>query len=315
MDKKIEVLNQPSRSEQSDVLAQPTEQLRNVAKRLKSLDLLRGIDLFMIVALEGVLHPLFEAVDAEWFAPIVRCLTHVEWEGFSLWDLIMPLFLFISGVSIPFAMSRYKAANGVEKRRVYWRIVKRVLLLWLFGMICQGNLLDLNPSSVYLYSNTLQAIAVGYLVSALMFLHTGWTTRLVFSLVLLLLYWAVMSFVSVGEYGGGDYTPDGNLAEWVDVVVLGRFRDGAFLLDDGTVIFSPYYHYTWILSSGNFVVSVMSGTLVGELLKNNRLAEAKKAYLIILAGVILVVLGCAWGIDFPIIKKIWTSSMVVLSTG
>ena len=307
--------NHSNLSELSEVSNQPVAEPRSVAKRLKSLDLLRGMDLFMIVALEGVLHPLFNAVDAEWFAPVVRSLTHVEWEGFSLWDLIMPLFLFISGVSIPFAMSRYKAVSGVEKRRVYWRIVRRVLLLWLFGMVCQGNLLDLNLSCVYLYSNTLQSIAVGYLVSAIMFLHTGWNTRFVFSLVLLLLYWVVMLFVSVDGYGGGDYTPDGNLAEWVDLVVLGRFRDGAYLLEDGTTIFSPFYHYTWILSSGNFVVSVMSGTLVGEFLKNNRIDEKKKAYLIIFAGVVLVVLGYAWGIDFPIIKKIWTSSMVVLSTG
>ena len=115
--------NHSNLSELSEVSNQPVAEPRSVAKRLKSLDLLRGMDLFMIVALEGVLHPLFNAVDAEWFAPVVRSLTHVEWEGFSLWDLIMPLFLFISGVSIPFAMSRYKAVSGVEKRRVYWRIV------------------------------------------------------------------------------------------------------------------------------------------------------------------------------------------------
>ena len=82
---------------------------------------------------------------------------HVYWEGFSPWDLIMPLFLFMSGISMPFALSRYTSIP--DKRPLLRRLGKRILLLWIFGMICQGNLLGLNPDKIYLYSNTLQAIA------------------------------------------------------------------------------------------------------------------------------------------------------------
>lgn len=130
-------------------------------ERLESLDVLRGFDLFCLVALEGILHPLGRAIDASWYNDFLWGFSHVQWEGFSSWDLVMPLFMFMAGVSMPFALSRYKAMP--DKWAVYRRIVKRVILLWIFGMMCQGNLLGLDPDRIYLYSNTLQAIAMGYL--------------------------------------------------------------------------------------------------------------------------------------------------------
>ena len=72
-----------------------------------------------------------------WFNSFMWGFSHVEWEGFSTWDLVMPLFLFMAGVSMPFSLSRYK--DMPDKMAVYRRIGKRVLLLWVFGMMCQGN--------------------------------------------------------------------------------------------------------------------------------------------------------------------------------
>ena len=77
------------------------------SERLASLDILRGLDLFFLVGLEGVLHPLAKAVDTEGFQTFMWNFTHVDWQGFSPWDLVMPLFLFMSGVSIPFSMARF----------------------------------------------------------------------------------------------------------------------------------------------------------------------------------------------------------------
>ena len=62
---------------------------------------------------------------------------------------------------------------GGNKGVAYRRIVKRVVLLWVLGMVCQGNLLGLNPDRLYLYSNTLQAIAMGYLIASLLYLNTS----------------------------------------------------------------------------------------------------------------------------------------------
>lgn len=280
--------------------------------RLESLDVLRGFDLFCLVVLEMVLHPLAHAIDAPWFNSIMWGFTHVEWEGFSSWDLVMPLFLFMAGVSMPFALSRYKALP--DKQVVYRRIGKRVLLLWLFGMMCQGNLLALDPERIYLYSNTLQSIAVGYLIAAILFLHVRKSVQIGIAVGLLLVYWAAMAFIAVDGYGNGIYTPDGNLAEWIDRTVLGRFRDGASVVD-GRVVFADWYHYTWILSSLNFGVTVLTGVFAGYILKDKTYSPSLKLRLLFGIGVAMVVLGWCWGIWLPVIKKLWTSSMVLVSSG
>ena len=176
--------------------------------RLESLDVLRGFDLFCLVVLEMVLHPLAHAIDMPWFNSFMWGFSHVEWEGFSTWDLVMPLFLFMAGVSMPFSLSRYK--DMPDKMAVYRRIGKRVLLLWVFGMMCQGNLLALDPDRVYLYSNTLQSIAMGYLIASLLFLHVRIRVQIGIAAALLLIFWGTMEFNTVGNYGGGSYTPDSN---------------------------------------------------------------------------------------------------------
>lgn len=285
---------------------------KQIQQRLESLDVLRGFDLFCLVALGKIVHKLSEATQAPVFDSILPCFNHVHWEGFSSWDLVMPLFMFMSGITIPFALSRYKESS--DKSLVYKRIAKRVILLWIFGMMCQGNLLALDPNRIYLYSNTLQAIAMGYLISALFFLHTKIRTQIIGAIILLLGYWMMMEFIVIGNYGSGNYSPDGNLSEWIDRVVLGRFRDGASLVN-GEVVFSEGYRYTWILSSLTFGVTAMSGTFAGYILKYKEWMPQKKLTYLFIIGASMVAMGWIWGIWHPVIKKIWTSSMVLVSSG
>lgn len=272
--------------------------------RLKSLDILRGFDLFMLVAFCPLL--LRIPCDAPWFTAVKEQFNHVQWAGFNMWDLVMPLFMFMSGVTIPFALARYRN-EGVTQQLV-GRIAKRVFWLWILGMVVQGNLLSLSPSDFKFFSNTLQAIAVGYLFSAIIFLNFSQRMRYLIAVLLLLIYWAVMTF-------GGDFTPQGNFAEAVDRAVLGSFRDGASLGEDGSAQFAPWYHYTWIFSSLTFVVTVMSGMFAGEYLKNSTDNGERKAVTLAVAGVAMVAGGWLWNLQMPVIKPIWTSSMVLVSSG
>lgn len=283
-----------------------------LTQRLESLDVLRGFDLFFLVGLEMVMHHLSSAINTPSFHSFMWCFTHVDWEGFSSWDLVMPLFMFMSGITIPFALSRYK--NEKDKSLVYRRILKRVVLLWIFGMMCQGNLLGLNPDRIYLYTNTLQSIAMGYLISSLLYLHTSIRTQIITAIVLLLCFWGAMELITIQGFGGGDYTPNGNLAEWIDREVLGRFRDGASIAN-GEVVFPEWYRYTWILSSMNFGVTVLTGTFAGYILKDKQLMPKKKLGYLLIIGALMVIAGWTWGIWHPVIKKLWTSSMVLVSSG
>lgn len=281
------------------------------SKRLESLDALRGFDLFFLVALGPLMHSLARTANVEWLNESMWVSSHVSWEGFSPWDLIMPLFLFMSGISMPFSLSRYKSIS--DKRPLLRRLAKRILLLWIFGMMCQGNLLALDPNTIYLYSNTLQAIATGYLITALLFLFTSRRTQIITAVVLLLVYWTAMQFITVDGYGGGNYTPQGNLAEWIDNTVLGRFRDTAQVID-GKVVVADWYHYTWILSSLNFGVTVLTGLFAGYIAKD-KIEEKKKLKLYFGTGITMVIAGWLWNFQMPVIKTIWTSSMVLVSSG
>lgn len=281
------------------------------SKRLESLDALRGFDLFFLVALGPLMHSLARTANVEWLNESMWVFSHVSWEGFSPWDLIMPLFLFMSGISMPFSLSRYKSIS--DKRPLLRRLAKRILLLWIFGMMCQGNLLALDPNTIYLYSNTLQAIATGYLITALLFLFTNRRTQIITAVVLLLVYWTAMQFITVDGYGGGNYTPQGNLAEWIDNTVLGRFRDTAQVIDRKVVI-ADWYHYTWILSSLNFGVTVLTGLFAGYIAKD-KIEEKKKLKLYFGTGITMVIAGWLWNFQMPVIKTIWTSSMVLVSSG
>jgi len=285
---------------------------KQLSQRLESLDILRGFDLFLLVGLEMVMHHLAGAVQSPSFHSVMWCFTHVDWEGFSTWDLVMPLFMFMSGITIPFALSRYKTPAG--KATVYRRILKRVTLLWIFGMMCQGNLLALNPDRIYLYSNTLQSIAMGYLIASLLYLHTRIRTQIIIAAALLLCFWGAMELITIQGYGGGNYTPDGNLAEWVERMALGRFRDGASIVN-GEVAFPDWYRYTWILSSPNFGVTVLTGTFAGYILKEKAWTPERKLTWLVIIGASMVIIGWTWHIWHPVIKKLWTSSMVLVSSG
>jgi predicted acyltransferase len=280
-------------------------------QRLESLDVLRGFDLFCLVALSDVLLKLAPALQNDGYTRMLWWFTHVDWEGFSSWDLVMPLFLFMSGISIPFALGKARAADN--RRPAYRRIARRFILLWLFGMICPGNLLGLDPHRIYLFSNTLQSIAVGYVGAALLFLNTRPRTQVVVCLGLLAAYWAAMQFVRIDGFGGGNYTPEGNLAEWIDCRVLGRFRDGATVVD-GQVVFAPWYHYTWILSSLGFIATVVSGTLAGIILRGTS-SPLRKTTTLLATGAACVAAGWLFSLEMPVIKKLWTSSMVLVSSG
>ena len=279
-------------------------------KRLGSLDVLRGFDLFCLVFFQPVLDAFSRAIHIPLINAVNSQFEHVPWEGFAFWDIIMPLFMFMAGASMPFAFAKYLKEGS--KKQLYKRILKRIVLLFLFGMMCQGNLLSFDPQKIYFYSNTLQVIAVGYLISAVLLIHFRRRWQIIFSSVLLLLYWALLTFVRVDGYGGGNFTADFNLAEYVDRVLLGRFRDGVTVTETGLDF--GKYRYTWIVSSLNFGVTVMTGVFAGQIMKGG-LSKIKKVQWLAIGGVLMIVAGLLWGLQMPIIKHIWTSSMTLFSSG
>ena len=286
-----------------ETLKKPPEdkQQGRPAGRVMSIDALRGFDMFFIIGGGAILASLHDAFDSPVTAKIRTQLTHVKWEGFRFEDLIMPLFLFIVGVVMPYSFSK-RLDTGQSKKRLYLHIIKRTVILFVLGMVAQGHLLEYDISKLHIYSNTLQAIAAGYIIAAIIMLNLDIRWQIIVTGILLLLFWALMMLIPVPEHGAGVLTPDGNLAIYIDRIIFGPFIDGT----------DP--PYTWILSSMTFPCTVMLGVMAGHLLRLDTVG-IRKALWLLAAGGGCIVAGLVWNLFFPIIKHIWTSSFVLFSGG
>jgi predicted acyltransferase len=279
-------------------------------KRLASLDALRGFDMLWIIGGERVIHALSKATGWEVFHILSNQFRHKEWEGFAFYDLIMPLFLFMVGMSIPFSLAKRKSL-GQSSGTIYRHTVKRFVVLFILGMISQCHLLAFDPDKLFIIHDTLQAIAIGYLFSIIIYMNLKIRGQLVITVGLVVLYWAIMQFVPVPGHEAGTCTHQVNPARYLDRIVFGRFDD------------SPS-DYTWLLSSLGFVATVMSGLFASTIIRaksvkvpfsNFKNPMNHKALVLLLTGVALVGLGQVMNVWYPIIKRVWNASFILHSSG
>ena len=223
---------------------------------------------------------------------------HVRWQGLHFEDLIWPLFMFIVGVSIPLSIQKRKAA-GATRRSLYLHAVRRAVILFVLGMVLQGGLLEWDLAKLHPCYSVLHGIAAGYLIAVVVAIELRPKMQGAVLAVFLMAYWAVLELVPVPGIGTGVLTPDGNVAAWVDHLVLGRFS---------------YGENTWFLSYPAFASSVLLGVLAGRLLMSPSSARIKVMALTG-AGTSCVALGLLWSPFCPIIKLLWTSSFVLVGGG
>jgi len=197
-------------------------------------------------------------------------------------------------------VEKYPSLNGSKKKALVIHVLKRFVILFVLGMVAQGHLLEYDLSKLHIISNTLQAIAIGYLIAALIMLNMKVKWQVSITAGMLLLFWGLMAWIPVSGYGAGSLTPDGNLAISIDKWILGSFQDGTT--------------YSWILSGLTFACTVLLGVFAGYILRSD--IHKKKNLLRLTAfGFFCTGLGLLWSLVFPIIKHIWTSSFVLLSGG
>ena len=270
-------------------------------QRLVSIDALRGFDMFWIVGGSGLVSSFLKWILGGMPPWLGYHFDHPAWQGFSAWDLIMPLFLFIVGAAMPFSVGR-RLEQGETHESIYLKTLRRVAVLWILGMVVQGNLLQFKWENVRFYSNTLQAIAAGYLIATFALVNLRVRGQVLLTLGLLASYALILALVPVASRpeGVGPYTPQDNLALSVDKTVFGVHQDGTT--------------YTWVLSSLGFGATVLMGVLGGTLLKGT-MPGPRKVW--VLAGAGAGCLAAGWLLSFvvPIIKHIWTSSMALWAGG
>ncbi len=274
---------------------------RNIKEsgRILSIDALRGFDMLLIIFADRFFNYLNKGVGSSFTETLAKQFEHPEWFGSSFYDIVMPLFLFVVGAVIPFSLSKRMQEN-TSTFSIYRKLIKRFIILFILGWIVQGNLLALDAEKFHVFSNTLQAIAVGYFFSCIAYIHLNRKLLYIVFTSCLILYALILTVLYVPNIGRNVLLPDSNFALYFDHLILGRF-------DDGT-------QYTWLLSGLGFTATTLSGIFAGELIKSKLPRERVALYLFI-CGVAGLVLGLIWGIWHPIVKKLWTSSFVLASSG
>jgi len=259
---------------------------------------------------------------------LTQQLTHKAWEGFAFYDLIFPLFVFLVGVSIVFSLDRQISSDGL--RAAYARILKRFVLIYIVALFYSGGFSREWPDIRLM--GVLNRIALCYLFTAIAYCHLKARGLAVLCGVLLLGYWGLMAGVSFPDLRPRDasgqlvseqlqvkevselnwasthrlrgvYDPGVNLAHYVDQRWLpGKKWEG-----------------TWdpegFLSTLPAIGTCLLGALAGLLLKCPSRNDQQKAVWLMGVGAAGVVLGFLWGTQFPVIKKIWTSSYVLVAGG
>ena len=277
----------------------PVSNATAVPSRLLSLDALRGFDMFWIIGAEDIVHALSKISQRGPVKFLSSQLQHKAWEGMAFYDLIFPLFIYIVGVSLVFSLSRSLRTAG--RAATLRRIIRRSILLLLIGIFYYGGL-NAGLDQVRLLG-VLQRIALCYLFASLIFCVTNTRAMVAVCVTLLIGYWVLMTFVPVPGHGAGNFAEGANLANYIDRRYLPlRKWDGD-------------HDPEGLLSTLPAIATCLLGVFSGLLLSNVRIPDRKKVLCLIVSGVAGVILGFLWGLQFPVIKKIWTSSYVLVAGG
>ncbi len=307
--------------------AAPTPQ--SGSGRLVSLDALRGFDMFWIIggrdlllALVGLLAGIgsVKTLDATKDV-LIRIDTeshHAGWNGFTFYDLVFPLFVFMVGAAIPFSLSK-RLERGERLRSVYWRICRRTVLLVLLGLIING-LFKLDFGHLR-YPHVLARIGLAYFFASIITLHTSVRGRVIWLVLILIGYWAALTYIHVPGVVAGR-SSDSNPA-LANGIILGGYVDRLLLPQragrraqdpDSPLRISPP-DPEGVLGTIPTIATALMGVLAAGWLRAPTRGAYTKVAGLILFGAICWALAQCWNPWFPIQKRLWTSSYVLWAGG
>jgi predicted acyltransferase len=243
-------------------------------------------------------------------------LEHAEWNGWTPTDLIFPFFLFIAGVSMALSFAS-RTARGGTRGLLAIHVVRRSALIFAIGLFLNGiPYFDLRAIRIM---GVLQRIALCYLAAGLLYLATcrreatadgkvcvraniGAIASV--ALILLVGYWALMTFVPVPGFGAGHLGKDDNLGAYIDRALL-----GGHLWSE-----SKTWDPEGLLSTLPAIATALIGILAGEWLRSER-RGVRKVLGLVIAGAVLMLAGRLLHPYFPINKNLWTSTFVLFTGG
>lgn len=267
------------------------------SERLYSLDALRGFDMFWIMGGEAIVEAFAKATGSPFWEGFSKELTHPNWDGFHFYDLIFPLFIFIAGVATPYSVGK-ELEKGKTRQELLWRVIKRGLILVLFGII-YNNGLQLHALSEIRFGSVLGRIGLAYMFANIIALYTKDRTQIIWFFGIIIGYWLLLKFGSAPGFPPGDLTMEGNFASYIDRLIMpGKLYLG---------IHDP----EGAMSTIPAVATGLLGIITGNFLKKSKIEPVKKVLYMLVAGIVFVIVAHIWNLDFPINKNLWSSSFVL----
>lgn len=333
----------------------PPAALPTASQRLMSLDALRGFDMFWIIGAEPLVEALNRLSPSAPTRFLVNQLEHAEWQGFHFYDLIFPLFVFMVGAAIVFSLTKIIAESGrvgavgrVLRRGVLLYVIgvfysggfsspwpdirllgvlNRIALAYTFAgllficfkpraliALCGALLVGywammtfIPIRDIQLEKNNLAALAeqAGDTQLAQQFRAADADSAHNPSCIKDSPVWAAAKQMYAGttNYVRGKFGKGYNLANHFDFAYLpGKLWD---------LFWDPEGY----LSTIPAVATCLLGVFAGLILRGTEFSNDRKLLWLIGGGIACVALGWLWGLQFPVIKKIWTSSYVLVAGG
>ena len=233
-------------------------------------------------------------------AALARQMHHAGWTGFRFYDLIFPLFLFLSGMTIPYALGK-RIDSGVARSKVFRACANRMIVLGLLGIVYNGGL-QLKPLEATRVFSVLGLIGTGWFIAATLFLFAGRRGRVLWAAGILIGYWLVLEFFPVPGHGAGIHTPEGGVAGWVDRFMPWR-------------LYTPSYDPEGMLPCMASGFVALAGCCTGDFLKHGGASPLRKCGLIAVAGLLALGLGWLAGFSMPLSKPQWNPPFMLTCVG
>lgn len=273
----------------------------NSPSRLQSLDALRGFDMLLIAGGGSFISLLHGKTGLAWVDALAMQLEHPAWHGFTFYDFIFPLFLFMAGISLSFSLTN-GLKKGIANVELYRKVGKRMLILICLGILYKNAPLDIFSPSTIRYGSVLGRIGLATFFTTLLYLNFSLKGRLLAVAAILLTYYAALFLIPVPGFGAGDLSFEGNLLGWIDRQIM-----------PGRLLQQTYDELAFSTQLPAFCLTIL-GSVAGDILRSRQAPKAMIQKLLIY-GIGGVVLGLLWNLHLPINKHLWSGSFVALTAG
>jgi len=225
------------------------------------------------------------------------------WKHCTLADFVMPGFMLIIGLAIPFS------------RGSWWRIIRRSVALVMLGWILcyfrdqfSPQLYGEKAFHISLGMDVLQLLGVAYLVARILFiLPPRWRAASI--VILFLAHWAILRFWFQGPgVPRGTFTADHNAISYIYAQPWWIWR---------TIDIGPYISMSWkgLMSVPPAAATMLLGTFMGALLRRADISPPAKVRRLLFGGALLALIGFFWAFDLPFNKPRWSPAYLLYACG